>query len=112
MRFKFDTHIRARVTREGDAYTFIMHHDLSHLPKTHQSLQSLGGCQSVISALSSKLLSIGALLVAYELKNQYPGVGIAHVETHGYNVDDKIDREKELENTELASLWLVGDCYE
>jgi hypothetical protein len=28
MRFKFDTHIRARVTREGDAYTFIMHHDL------------------------------------------------------------------------------------
>ena len=78
----------------------------------NEALQSLGGCQSVISALSSKLLSIGALLVAYELKNQYPGVGIAHVETHGYNVDDKIDREKELENTELASLWLVGDCYE
>ena len=64
----------------------------------------LGGCRVALSPLSSKLMSLGALLVAYELKEQAPGVGIAHIESQGYAL--------ETENTtaELFGLWIAGDC--
>jgi len=78
----------------------------------NESLKPLGGCQVAISALSSKLLSIGALLSAYELKYYGLGVGMAHVETRGYEIERSIDLEIELPNTELFTLWLAGDCYE
>ena len=73
-----------------------------------RSLKSLGPCQVAISALSSKLLSIGALLAAYELKEQ--DVGVAHVESQGYYMERQLDTE-ELKNTELTTLWIAGDCY-
>ena len=78
----------------------------------NQALAPLGGCQAVISVHSSKLLSIGALLVSYELKTQNPGVGIAHVDTHDYIMERSINRADELKNTELVSMWLAGECYE
>lgn len=78
----------------------------------NQALQALGGCQVVISALSSKLLSLGALLAAYDLKANNFGVGIAHVETSGYRIEESVNREDELKRTQLASLWLRGECYE
>ena len=71
------------------------------------ALKPLGGCTITISATSSKLLSIGALLVAYELKDK--GVGVINVETLGYDPSDI--NPKELKNTELFSLWITGDCY-
>ena len=43
----------------------------------------LGGCRVAISPLSSKLMSIGALLTAYELKPLDYRVGIAHVRQSG-----------------------------
>jgi len=72
------------------------------------SLSPLKGCKVVISTLSSKLLSLGALLTAYELRTL---VGIAHVEVSGYVmpiVDPNI-----LNNVseELFEIWLVGECY-
>ena len=73
-----------------------------------KSLETLGGCQIAISASSSKLLSIGALLAAYELKNQ--GVGIINIETYGYQIDDDI--ESLLDKTELFTIWISGECYE
>lgn len=72
-----------------------------------EALKNLGGCQVVISATSSKLLSIGALLAAYELKNE--GVGVINVETQGYRIENDITTE--LHNTTLSTLWLAGDCY-
>jgi len=72
------------------------------------SLMSLGPCQVAISALSSKLLSIGALLAAYELKER--DVGVAHVESQGYHMERQLSTE-ELKNTELTTLWIAGDCY-
>jgi hypothetical protein len=77
----------------------------------NRSLNPLGGCRVIISALSSKLLSMGALLAAYELKNHEPGVGIAHVETQGYRIEGVLDIEKELSKTDLSTLWLTGECY-
>jgi len=72
-----------------------------------EALENLGGCRVVISASSSKLLSIGALLAAYELKGE--GVGMINVETQGYQIENDIT--KELHNTTLFTLWLAGDCY-
>jgi hypothetical protein len=78
----------------------------------NESLRPLGGCQVAISALSSKLLSIGALLSAFELKYYGLGVGVAHVETRGYEIENGADFKTELPKTELFTLWLAGDCYE
>jgi len=78
----------------------------------NDSLKVLGGCQVIISALSSKLLSIGALLAAYELKDYGLGVGMAHVETQGYEIEKVDSLGRELPKTQLSTLWLAGDCYE
>ena len=73
-----------------------------------QTLEPLGKCRVIISPLSNKLSSIGALLAAYELKDL--GVGIAHVETRGYKMD--VDTEqKNIGTNELFTMWIAGDCY-
>ena len=51
------------------------------------ALEPLGGCKTVLSALSTKLMSVGALLVAYEFKRAKIDIGIAHVEPQGYVMD-------------------------
>jgi hypothetical protein len=65
----------------------------------------LGGCRVALSPLSSKLMSLGALLVAYELKEFNAGVGIAHIESQGYSLSDSVV------NAEIVGLWLAGECY-
>lgn len=78
------------------------------------ALEPLGGCKAVLSALSSKLLSLGAALAAYELCHS-PGVedpidvGVAHVDTQGYRVSEKCDSGPDVEH---YSLWLTGECYD
>ena len=71
------------------------------------ALEALGNCKVVVSALSSKLLSVGALLAAYEAKRKRFMVAISHVETHGYKIKEKITSC----DPELFSLWLAGECY-
>ncbi len=46
----------------------------------------LGGCKVALSALSSKLMSLGLLLVAYELKRAAYNIGVAHIECQGYSL--------------------------
>lgn len=84
-----------------EIYSTVLHYN--------QALNLLGHCRIVLSSHSSKLLSIGTLLAAYELKSK--GVGVAHVETHGYQIEGEIDVGSELGQTELSTLWLSGDCY-
>lgn len=79
-----------------------------------QALRPLGGCKVVLSAMSSKLLSVGALLSAYELSQWRKGrdridVGVAHVDAQGYRI---AEMGQEDSATELFSLWLCGECYE
>lgn len=71
------------------------------------ALETLGGCQVVLSASSSKLLSIGALLAAYELRDEK--VGVINVETRGYEIEDDISTWND--RTILFGMWLSGDCY-
>jgi hypothetical protein len=88
-----------------DVYRQI-HRTVQHYNK---ALKPLGGCKVAISALSSKLLSIGALLSAYELKNvEGLSAGIANIEAQGYQIEGETESIK----AELFTLWLAGDCYE
>lgn len=69
-----------------------------------ESFIPLGGSKFVLSALSSKLLSISALLVAYDFKAQNTDIGIAHVDCHGYRVV-----AGPIPKPELSGLWLTGE---
>ena len=64
----------------------------------------LGGCRVAISPMSSKLMSLGALLTAYELKTLDYRVGIAHVDSQRYRAGS------DTLNVELYGLWLCGEC--
>ena len=56
-----------------------------------------------MSAHSSKLLSLGVLLAAYEHK-----LAVAHVEPTDYDFDQKA---VDLEANELFEVWLTGEAY-
>lgn len=75
------------------------------------SLQALDGCKAVISTFSSKLLSIGSLLTAYELMNDI-GVGILNVDSQGYDIDSVDELKSIKDNSELFVIWLIGEAYE
>jgi hypothetical protein len=72
------------------------------------ALEALGGCKVVISAVSSKLLGIGALLASYDAKRAGYRIGISHVESHGYIM---LDSKSNNNSEELFTLWLAGECY-
>lgn len=77
------------------------------IERYNNALEALGKCKVVVSALSSKLLSVGALLAAYEAKRKGFMIGISHVETHGYRIQGDIGSC----TPELYSLWIAGECY-
>ncbi len=77
----------------------------------NQALKALRGCKAVVSALASKLLSIGGLLATYELKKAGISVGLAHVEAQGYEIAEPENSESVDHQQELFTLWLAGDCY-
>ena len=71
------------------------------------TLDILGGCKAFVSPLSSRLLSVGALLACYELREILP-VGIAYVETHNYNLQPIEDNRTA---NVIHSLWIAGEAY-
>lgn len=81
----------------------------------NKTLSVIHGCKAAISAFSSKLLSIGALITAYEfnygtLGNKI-GVGILNVDSEGYRIEDLESIEEKNCETELFLTWLTGDPY-
>jgi len=76
-----------------------------------ESLTALGGCRTVISSVSTKLLSLGVLLAAYELKQARVDLAIAHVESHGYRIEDEQVLPRLATQSVLFGLWLAGECY-
>lgn len=75
----------------------------------HRALGPLGGCKVALSAMSSKLASIGVLLAAYELGHRMPRVtvGVAHVESQGY----RVEASGGTSSAKLYTMWLSGECY-
>lgn len=73
-----------------------------------KSLDVLGGCKVALSTFSSKLLSIGTLLVAYENKEL---VGVLNVDTKGYVLKDTAGFKKLKAKSELYVSWIAGEAY-
>lgn len=72
------------------------------------ALSPLSGCKPVISAVSSKLISLGALLAAYDLKlNKGINVDLVNIEAQGYEI--RHVEEEIPNNTQLFTLLLKGE---
>lgn len=77
------------------------------------AFKSLGGCKIAISSLSSKLLSIGALLVSYDSYRIHDeSVGLIHVGGSQYHIDSEYLKNYSKENEKLNTLWVDGTPYE
>lgn len=86
----------------------------STIDRYNRSFALLNGCKIVVSALSSKLLTIGAFLAVYEQKQQVgKNVGIMHVESLEHALDDDYEEIKEQveKNHKLFEIWLAGEPY-
>ena len=83
---------------------FDIYRQLSELAADYaRSLAPLGTAKTVVSTHSSKLLSLGVLLAAFESK-----LAVAHVEPTGYSLDaTTVDFEANI----LFEVWLTGDAY-
>lgn len=78
----------------------------------NDSLSLLQGCKSVISTFSSKLLSVGALLAAYEFKdNEEIHVGISNIDSFGYEISDVKAMENLKDSSGVFVSWLTGNIY-
>lgn len=90
---------------------FEVYHQLHRTVLRYEdALRPIGGCKTAISVLASKLMSVGALLTAYEMKSNRHRVGIAHVESNGYLPDDQLSA-RDADGVEVFGLWLTGSCY-
>jgi hypothetical protein len=73
----------------------------------HEVLGLIGGCKVALSALCSKLMSLGVLLVGYDLKASGSlQIGIAHIECQGYDMPSSV-----VPSAEPVGIWLAGECY-
>jgi hypothetical protein len=72
----------------------------------HDVLKLIGGCRVALSAMCSKVMSLGIFLVAYELKKSPFEVGVAHIECQGYELPVNLTI-----NVEPVSIWIAGECY-
>lgn len=78
----------------------------------NETLKVMKGCDIVISTFSSKLLSIGALLCAYEFKLlKTIRVGILNVDSSGYEIEEAELDGDEAQRSELFLMWLAGEPY-
>lgn len=80
------------------------------IDRYRDALRELGGCKVFVSPLSSKLLSVGALLACYDHKSQSGGpdpvnVGIPYLESVTYGDPNDTGGSP----AALYSLWLRGE---
>lgn len=84
---------------------FDIYRQVSELALDYQEfLQPIGKVNTVVSAHSSKLLSLGVLLAALE-----HGLAVAHVEPTDYTLDQSTTNTRP---NELFEVWLTGEAYE
>ena len=73
--------------------------------------EPLGGCQVVISPMSSKMMCVGALLAACSLLEEKAEVGVVYTAARGYAVEEDVDLDAESKRAVPHSVWLEGECY-
>lgn len=83
------------------------------IERYNRSFALLDGCKIVVSALSSKLLTVGAFLAVFEQKKIGTNVGIMHVESLEHALDNDYEEVKvEVEKRhKLFEIWLAGEPY-
>lgn len=80
----------------------------------NETLSIINGCKAAISSFSSKLLSLGALMTAYELNSRKIdeiGVGVLIVDSKGYKIEDVLHLSTINMDSELFLTWLTGEPY-
>ena len=80
----------------------------------NNSLQILRGCRAALSTFSSKLLSIGTLLAAYQVNivDKQDIIGVMNVDARGYEIENIDEWEEFNKESELFLIWLTGAPYE
>lgn len=97
------------VVYAAESNPFECYRQLHHSIKGYwETLKILGGCKPIISPLSSRLLSVGAFLAAYELRDENIKVGLAYLETHNYGLES-VDMTKV--DSVIHSLCIAGELY-
>lgn len=71
-----------------------------------EALEPLEGCRKVVSALSSKLLSLGVLIAAFE-----GNMAVGYVGAQGYNIAELNEGEDSDQPAVLFEVWLEGEPY-
>lgn len=79
----------------------------------NESFKLLAGCKIIVSALSSKLLTVGAFMAAYEKKKEGLNIGIMHVESlkHELNAEYEGQKIEIAKHNKLFEIWLAGAPY-
>ena len=73
--------------------------------------------RAALTSFSSKLLSLGALLAAYDLNHplngdEKIGVGVVNVDSQGYEINDTNSLDNLTKESELFVIWLTGKPYD
>lgn len=103
---------RARVEPRNLIYAaesnpYDLYRTLSELNEDYaQALKPLGETRMILSAHSSKLLSIGVLLTAFE-----QGLEVRHVSPATYRVEDPAALGPLADHNLLVDVWLTGEPY-
>jgi hypothetical protein len=86
---------------------FDLYRTLSRLNARYtETLRPLGEVKVILSAHSSKLLSLGVLLAAYEHK-----LPVVSAPPTGWALTPQFDREMLQKHDQLVCLWLDGSPY-
>lgn len=80
----------------------------------NNSLKLLNGCRAALSTFSSKLLSIGTLLAAYQVNvvDESDIIGVINVDARGYVLENESSLPEWSNESELFLIWLTGIPYE
>ncbi|OOQ61920.1 hypothetical protein [Mucilaginibacter pedocola] len=83
------------------------------IKRYNDSFALLKGCKIIVSALSSKLLTMGTFLAVFEKKSENTNIGIMHVESLGHDLDPTYDDEKISidKHNKMFEIWLTGEPY-
>lgn len=90
-----------------EANPFDLYRSISRLNERYaEALKPLGDTRMILSAHSSKLLSVGVLLAAYEHQLE-----VRHVSPSLYTMGDLGSASALAEDSLLVDLWLAGEPY-
>lgn len=81
------------------------------IERYHRTFKLLHGCKIYISSLSSKLLSVGAILAVYESRRKSINSGMVQVSSLGHKLESDKINDSVLNQSELFHLWIHGHPY-